>query len=137
MMEPLSPWAALARTLMQAEESLPTVYDRSIHLGDDSEDRCHKLEALDEALQEEIDAALDSCTRGDHWPRPIDPQTNELLRMRLRAALTFVLQHIESEEADSPVTLPYPPMGPMDLMRWLTIDWWYLHGRLSYAQDRA
>ena len=137
MTEPLSPWAALARTLLEAEESLPTVYDRTIHLDDDLGLRLHKLEALDEALQEEIDAALDSYTRGDYWPRSIDPQTNELLRMRLRAAVTFVLQHIESEESDSPVTLPYPPMGPMDLMRWLTIDWWYIHGRLSYAQDRS
>ena len=134
--EPLSPWAALARTLMQADQSLPTVYDRSIQLGEVSEDRLHKLEALDEALQEEIDAAIRSYTCGDHWPRKIDPQTIELLQMRLRAAFHFVMQHVESEDPDSPVTLPYPQMGAMDLIRWLTIDWWYLQGRLSYAQDR-
>jgi hypothetical protein len=36
---------------MQAEEILPAVYGRSIHPGDDSEDRFHKLEALDEAAR--------------------------------------------------------------------------------------
>ena len=137
MTEPLSPWAALARTLRQAEESLRDVYDRSIHLGDDPEARLHKLEALDEALREEIEEAIDSYTRGDHWPRPIDPQTNELLHMRLRSATVFVIQHIESADPDSPVTLPYPQIDPMALMRWLTLDWWYLHGRISYAEDRV
>ena len=133
----LSPWAVLAQHLMQAEDSLPSVYDKSIDLGDDPELRLHKLEALDEALREEIDDAIRSYTNGDYWPKDIDRQTREILLYRFRSAITFVLQHIESEEGNSPVTLPYPDFETMDLIRWLVQDWWYLHGRLSYAQDRA
>jgi len=121
---------------MQAEGRLRPILDKSIQLGEESEGRLHKLEALDEALQEEVDAAIVSYTDGFSWPRPMADQTNEILRMRTRAAITFAFQHIESADAGTHVTLPFPDLAPMPAVRWFLIDWWYLHGRNAYAQDR-
>lgn len=135
--EDLSPWAQLAARVMQAEGILPELACRSIHLGDGSEERFYKLEGIDEAIREEVDAAIDSYLADLSWPAPMADQTNEILRMRTRAAITFAFQHCDSEDAGTPVVIPFPDLAPMAAIRWFLIDWWYRHGRKAYAQDRS